>query len=351
MDHLFKPDIFSTKLPEWTRGSMNSFSGLNTLLNYLPAGFNSEQPLIEYSGGLEINSSNFKLSVNGESLLLKRWSKSAEKNQVESVLRTMDWLANSEIPVPKPIKFGDDSFLLQHDGYFWSCYPFVDGEYFSGKGSQISSVALITAKLTNALSKLPPELIPDKGPLHLTDEDDRIIIEIEGLRSKWEVFFGTEYTKNLEDSWELLTNNWHRIRKMRVNPGPELAVHFDLHPHNMIFNDSQASAVLDFESCKVMPVGYALAFAGLKQCRQTIAFHGDTSLARETGRIYLNILSAELERYKPLTNNFCDLALAEIIRRICIIFRLNISGNKEWNKVLPVQLAHLYEAKALFENN
>lgn len=349
MGTLFSPDIFSSAWPEWTKGSFNSFSGLKTLVDYLPAGFNSNQLLIEYSGGLEINSSNFKVSLKGESLLLKRWSKSAKKDQVERVLLTMDWLANSEIPVPRPIKFGDGSFLLQHEGYFWSCYPFVDGEYFSGKGSQITSVALITAKLTNALSKLPPELIPDKGPVHLTDEDDRIIIEIEGLQSKWEVFFGTEYAKHLEDSWELLTLNWHRIRKMGANPGPEMAVHFDLHPHNMIFNDSQATAVLDFESCKVMPVGYALAFAGLKQCRQTIAFHGDASLARETGRIYLNILSSELEIYKPLVNNFCDLALAEIIRRICIIFRLNISGNKEWNRVLPVQLAHLYEAKALFE--
>lgn len=349
MGHLFSPDIFSSTRAEWTRGSMNSFPGLNTLVNYLPAGFNSERPLIEYSGGLEINSSNFKLSVKGESILLKRWSKSAEKNQVERVIGTMDWLANSGIPVPRPIKFSDGSYLLQHEDHYWSCYPFVDGEYFSGRGNQITSVALITAKLTYALSKLPPELIPDKGPVHLTDEDDHTLTEIEGLHSKWEVFFGTEYTKLLEESWVVLTDNWQRIRKMRVNAGPEMAVHFDLHPHNMIFNDSQATAILDFESCKMMPVGYALAFAGLKQCRQTIAFQGDPSLALKTGRNYMNILSSELEISKPLINNFCDLALAEIIRRICIIFRLNISGNKEWNRVLPIQLAHIYEAKALFE--
>ena len=349
MSIIFSPDIFSSTRPEWTRGSMNSFPGLNTLVNYLPAGFNSERPLIEYSGGLEINSNNLKLSVNGKSILLKRWSKSAEKNHVERVLGTMNWLANSEIPVPRPIKFSGGSYLLQHEGYYWSCYPFVDGEYFSGRGNQITSVALITAKLTDALSKLPSHLIPDKGPVHLTDEDDFTLTKIEGLHNKWEGFFGTEYTKLLEESWVVLTHNWHRIRNMGANPGPETAVHFDLHPHNMIFNDSQLTAVFDFESCKVMPVGYALAFAGLKQCRQNIAFHGDASLARATGRIYLNILSSELQIYKPLVNNFCDLALAEIIRRICIIFRLNISGNKEWNRVLPVQLAHLYEAKALFE--
>lgn len=349
MVHLFSHDIFSSSRPEWTGGSLNSFPGLNALVEYLPAGFNSGQLVIEYSGGLEINSSNFKLSANGESILIKRWSKSAEKNHVERVLDTMDWLANSGIPVPRPIKFSGGSYLLQHEGYYWSCYPFVDGEYFSGRGNQITSVALITAKLTVALSKLPPELIPDRGPVHLTDEDDLTLIEIEGLRSKWEDFFGAGYTKLLEESWATLTDNWERIRKMRVNAGPEMAVHFDMHPHNMIFNDSQASAILDFESCKMMPVGYALAFAGLKQCRQTIAFQGDPSQALKIGRNYMNILSSELEISKPLINNFCDLALAEIIRRICIIFRLNISGNKEWNRVLPVQLAHLYEAKALFE--
>lgn len=349
MSHLFRTDIFSSSRPKWTKGSIDSFPGLKTMIDYLPEGFNSETPLIEYSGGLEINSNNFRLSFKGESLIIKRWSKNIEKNQAERVLRTMDWLANSEIPVPRPIKFRDDSLLLLNKGYYWSCYPFINGDYFSGKDNEISNVALITAKLTNALSKLPPELIPDQGPAHLTDHDDRIINEIEGLRSKWELFFGIEYAKILEDSWEFLTDNWQSLRKIGVNAGPELAVHFDLHPHNMIFNDSKVSAVLDFESCKLMPVGYALGFAGLKQCRQTIAFHGDSLIARETGRNYLNILSSELQVYKPIEENFSDLAMAEIIRRICIIFRLNISGNKEWNKVLPVQLAHLYEAKALFE--
>lgn len=345
----FSPDIFSSPRPKWMSGSIDSSNGLSSLIHYLPGDFCSGNTSIEYAGGLEINSSNFRLSINGESILVKRWSKAAEETQLLRILGTMVLLADSGMPVPRPINFSNENSLLLLDGYYWSCYPFMDGDYFSGKGDEINNAAFITAKLTEVLSKLPNELIPESGPLHLTDADNQILNEIDGLRSKWNEFFGAEYKDLLEDSWVSLIDNWHRIRKVKIDAGPVLPVHFDLHPHNMIFNNSEASAILDFESCKMMQVGYALAFAGLKQCRQAIAFKGNPSLANEIGKNYLNVLSSNLELSKPWINNFCDLAMAEIIRRICIIFRLNIKGNREWNRVLPVQLAHLYEAKALFE--
>jgi hypothetical protein len=139
------------------------------------------------------------------------------------------------------------------------------------------------------------------------------------------------------------------LREEKIDAGAVMPVHFDLHPHNLIFNNFEVSAILDFEACKLMPVGYALAFAGLKQCRQAVVSCGDLSLTHAIGKQYVEILYSHFRDWKILFEKFSDLALSEVIRRLCIIFRLNVlHGNKEWNKVLPVQLAHLHEAKALF---
>ncbi len=343
----FKPDIFSDPVPKWTAGSIKN---LGSLFKHLPEDY-GKKTLVEYAGGLEINSNNFKLTENNKSIIVKRWSKASEQKQLERNLNTMEWLANAGLKVPRPIKFNDGDLLLNHGGYHWSCYPYFSGNYFSGKGSEINNAALITAGLANTLANLPSELMPETGPKHLTDGDNETLMETDQKRDSWKSFFGTEYSEVLENSWNNIMDDWARLKNKRINTGPSMASHFDMHPHNLIFSGSEVSAILDFEACKVMPIGYAIAFAGLKQCRQAVSIRGDSNSANKIGKNYIQDISSKLQMENSWTENFSDLALAEIMRRICIILRLNLQGNKDWNKVLPVQIAHLYEAKALFDNN
>lgn len=343
----FNPDIFSDPVPKWTMGSLKKFE---SLVNYLPEGY-GKNVVVEYAGGLEINSNNFKFTENNRSVIVKRWSKATEQKQLEQILNTMKWLADAGLKVPIPLKFIDGSFILNHDGSNWSCYPYFIGNYFSGKESEIINSALVTAELANTLANLPAELIPDTGPQHLTDGDNETLIDTDQNRNSWKSFFGTEYSELLENSWNDIIDTWSRLKNQRINAGPSIAAHFDLHPHNLIFEESKISAILDFESCKVMPVGYAIAFAGLKQCRQAVSISGNSILANKIGQNYIQGIKTKLQMDDSWIENFSDLALAEIMRRICIILRLNLEGNKDWNKVLPVQIAHLYEAKMLFGNN
>jgi Ser/Thr protein kinase RdoA (MazF antagonist) len=323
---------------------------LGSLFKHLPEDF-GKNAVVEYAGGLEINSNNFKITENNKSIIVKRWSKATEQKNLERILNTMEWLANAEVKVPNPIKFNDGALLLNNDGYHWSCYPYFSGNYFSGRGSEIKNASLITAELANSLANLPTELMPESGPQHLTDGDNETLIEIDQNRDSWKSFFGTEYSELLDNSWSTIIDNWNRLKNQRINAGPSMAAHFDLHPHNLIFKESKISAILDFEACKVMPVGYAVAFAGLKQCRQAVCISGDSNSANKIGQNYIKDIKSKLQMDDSWIENFSDLALAEIMRRICIILRLNLQGNKDWNKVLPVQIAHLYEVKALFENN
>lgn len=343
----FSPDIFSDPIPKWTTGSIKS---LGSLTRYLPEDF-GKKTLVEYAGGLEINSNNFKLTDNNKSVIIKRWSKASEQKQLERILNTMEWLESAGMKVPRPIKFTDGSLLLNQGGLNWSCFPYFSGNYFSGKDSEINNAALMTARLASTLSNLPAELMPEAGPKHLTDGDNETLIDTDQNRNRWKSFFGTEYSELLKNSWNDIIDTWSRLKNQRINAGPSIAAHFDLHPHNLIFEESKISAILDFEACKVMPVGYAIAFAGLKQCRQAVSISGNSNSANKIGQNYIKDIKSKLQMDTSWTENFSDLALAEIMRRICIILRLNLHGNKDWNRVLPVQIAHLYEAKILFGNN
>ena len=83
---------------------------LGSLFKYLPEYF-ANNAVVEYAGGLEINSNNFKLTKNNKSIIVKRWSKATEQKQLERILNTMEWLANAGMKVPKPIKFNDGNLL------------------------------------------------------------------------------------------------------------------------------------------------------------------------------------------------------------------------------------------------
>ncbi len=349
MTATFKPDIFSVSKPKWTKGSFRSAGAVENLLPYLPGDFSPQTTLLEYAGGFELNSNNFKLTSGSKRIIVKRWSKAAKKDQLNTVLGTMEWLSDTGMPVPKPARFSSQGTLQELNGYYWSYYPFVEGDYFSGKGTELENAACITAKLTALLSEMPKEFQPGNGPEHLTADDNAILEEANRVRKDWPVLFGLEYAVLLNDCWQALVETWERLYVEKSDAGPVIAVHFDLHPHNLIFNNFEASAILDFEACKLMPVGYALSFAALKQCRQTMACEETISSASVIGKKYTDILGANFKTIVPFVQQFSDLASAEAIRRICIILRLNIrDSNKDWNSVLPIQLGHLAEAKALF---
>jgi hypothetical protein len=98
-----------------------------------------------------------------------------------------------------------------------------------------------------------------------------------------------------------------------------------------------------------MESGYALGFASLKLCRQSVV---KTSLKpKEVADIWLNNLAESFPDNKEFFPFIGDLAIAEVLRRIAIILRLNIvDSNPKWNAFLPVQLNHLQEARLLFNN-
>lgn len=335
--------------PGWAGLDPAMTSALDEVLSRLPQ---TLLPLVgepEQSDALGINSNNFRLNTAKGAFVLKRWSDQALAVDVQRTLAIMAWLASRQLPVPGPVELGQGGFTLSAGSGTWSLFPFVDGAYFSGADDELRAAAEATGLLMETLPLLPAACLPTEGPAHMTAADAELLHRVKDVSRTWDALLGAEHAGLLALSWPVLMAEWENLSAARPAAGRTQAAHFDLHPHNLLVSGGNVAAVLDFEACKVMPAGYALGFAALKQCRQAMTLRRPQGDPRLVGSFYADHLLRTCPSARPLVTQLGDLAVAEVLRRICIILRLNLeNGEKKWNKVLAVQLGHLGEARALF---
>jgi hypothetical protein len=335
--------------PGWVRVDRAMASALDEILSRLPKVLLPLHSDPERSDALGINSNNFRLNTAMGVFVLKRWSDQAAPRGVQNTLAIMAWLASRQLPVPAPVELQQGSFTLPLGSGTWSLFPFVEGAYFSGADDELRDAAEVTGRVMETLSLLPASCLPAEGAVQMTAADGELLRRVKDVSRTWEALLGTERAELLALSWPLLMTEWENLSAAKLNSGRTQAAHFDLHPHNLLVRGGKVAAVLDFEACKVMPVGYALGFAALKQCRQAMTLQPLAGDPRLVGSLYADHLLRSFPGARDLVAHLGDLAVAEALRRICIILRLNLEdGEKKWNKVLAVQLGHLGEARALF---
>ena len=324
-------------------------STLDDVLSRLPKDLLPLKGDPEQSDALGINSNNFRLNTAKGVFVLKRWSDQASLLDIKNTLSIMAWLASQKMPVPAPIMLQQDSFALSVGSSRWSLFPFVAGTYFSGADDEFRSAAESTGSLMETLLQLPAARLPSDGPAQMTVADGAILARMKNASRTWDALLGEELAALLTVSWPLLISEWENLSATKLPKSRIQAAHFDLHPHNLLVADGRITGVLDFEACRVMPVGFALGFAALKQCRQVMSLSTFSTNPRFVGSLYADHLLRSCPWVHDLVPHFGNFAVAEVLRRICSIFRLNLESNeKKWNKVLVVQLTHLEEARELF---
>jgi Ser/Thr protein kinase RdoA (MazF antagonist) len=231
----------------------------------------------------------------------------------------------------------------------WSLFRFIPGEYYNGRDAQLEVAADMAARLHSALFETPQQWLPDAGPIHFSERDNDVFLQARARIDDWEDIFGPECALVLAENWKTVEAAWVKLRRATPDSGAMQPAHFDLHPHNILMLNHNIVAVLDFDACKLMPPGYALAFAGLKLCRQAVAEFGGELTAAAAGRKFVQTVCEREPRYVSQVKHFSVLAIAEVLRRIGIILRLNlVDSDKTWNHVLPIQIKHIGEAQALF---
>ena len=346
---LFKPDIFSKAIPNWIKATDCLESELAPIISKIVSSFSLNELVIDYSGSLEINSSDFRLSFSNKKYILKKWPTNYSHRSLVNIEKTILYCKEKKIPVPNAIPFKNGNTILESNNYLWTCSEFIAGEYFSGKNNQLNEASLITAKTVNALYNLPKGIHPTKKINHKIDELLLLFERIDRLYVNWEKYFGHEISLTLETNWSRIKQKCIDLKCLQIDGGQIFPNHYDMHPHNLLFINDKPTSLLDFDSIVEIQVGYSVAYSALKQCRQSIAHSQNLNAVSKIGKHYIDSLRKNLDIGDiEWIDNFKALAQIETIRRIGILLELNLNGNNAWNKVFPLLISNLYEAEELF---
>ena len=353
---MFSPDLFSNPIAKYEECFENESSiAVDIIHNYYQC-INFKDFKILKLNGIEINSKNFYLKGQKKSFILKKLNKGENLNLVNKQLYLTNWLSTQKIPIPKVIK-PDNSisqFVKYNDDKYY-LMEFIDGLYFEGFEKSLTNSVQVILDLFNLLELAPNDFkVKDEQKFDYCFSSLRKIIEeAESLKDEWEGIFESDHTL-LDSSWKKIRTTFDLLSKREVdfNLSRKGLCHIDLHPHNILMQNDKILGILDFSSFLKGSINTSLSFGFFKLARQAAVY----------GKINTNIESVfpkineafELVKKQEYLDNPKDMLFysqIEIIRRLLLIVDLNINyNNKEWNKILPVQISSLYESEFLFNN-
>jgi len=340
----FSRDIFSLPRAVWQSVDATT-EGMIVAVFEAGNGISLGSMTPERISGLEINSRNFRVRLSDGRLAVLK-SSTARGSMVARQIA--EHLNRSGIPAPKPIPFSSEMYEVEQYGVVWSLSEFIDGDYFTGDGGELENAATLCNRLLGAMQHLSfGDAVSAWEGCNQVD-GTKLFAEVGCRQAEWGHLLGVNSVL-LENEWSSLLTFWENIWADPPATEWQGLMHFDLHPHNLLYRDGHVAAVLDLESFRSIPLGVAVGFAGLKLCRQAVAHHGSAINVGDVGARFANAFLAEAGS-SPLSHlDLAKLAQLEVFRRITAILRLAFhEGNSQWNHVLPIQLNHLYEADALF---
>ena len=355
MIEVFRPDIFSRSRPQFSPVSASAAEiVLRTLrTRFTRAIWRIED--IEQFGGTEINSNNFKFVSSTGCFLLKRLPAMANLETLRRQLALAHWLhGQAGVRVPPMVRVDDDSLLCTSDGAHWCLFEFVAGDFFHGGDAELVSAADQIGRLQWALDRHPAELSLPARWEYATVADQEIFTAVDSRRADWNDLFGATSATLLAQRWDHVCEVERELRCV-ANLYPSLRVtacHCDLHPHNILMAGPAVAAFIDFESFTTMPVEAALGFAAYKLVRQHAVAQSltraDRQRVRQAATQFVTGLRSSMERSVD-PGALRLMALAEIFRRLLVVFRLNVrDGDVRWNHVLPMHLSGFEEIELMF---
>lgn len=345
----FEADFFSSSKPIWYDCLEERTNEIRKLVSHHFPSLDKLENKVKQVGGIEINSNNYCIENLHGKFLLKNWGISLNLNDINGICELTSSLTKRNLPVSKLIPAFNQSLVISYNNQNWSLFQFDNSDFYSGTVQELKEVAQATGLLFTNLSNIDDYLISLKKPEICSPKDYQLFkVFFANPDVVYKVFKDSEiellksYKKLLQNEIELVFNSEYNLGAFQFS-------HFDLHPHNILMKDGKVSSFLDLDSIRLMESGYALSFASLKLCRQSVVKTG--LKPKDVANIWLNNLDEYLPNNKEFFPFIGDLAIAEVLRRIAIILRLNIvDRNPNWNAFLSVQLNHLKEARLLFNN-
>ena len=176
-------------------------------------------------------------------------------------------------------------------------------------------------------------------------ETKKILEELFFRRSEWSSLFPPSECAALAREEKRFRSTFDKIIFFNDGAYTKIApTHIDLHPHNVLISEQGKSVIVDIDSLQRADKIQSLSFAAFKLIRQHIV-HDKPSDRDAPVQEFMSILDIDMD-----AETFGHYAMAEVIRRIGIIADLNMhKENRQWNKVLHMQLAALHEIPHIFK--
>ena len=321
---LFKKDIFSYNQDIYIKKRSLSLNSINDyLLKKKKIKKNIEKDILQLKN---------KLTLNSEIYLFKNGNK---KNILKVNLLKQKSLRNKEIRkinfLTKNFKFLScpyDIFDFQKKRY--ELIQFIEGKIFNGNLNEFIRILKIYNKFflkkkNNYFKKVE----------YFTQKEEKNL-----KRFYYQNFPNNKYMKLVINEWDRLKFQFKNKKKIK-----KILFHNDIHPKNVLIKKDGNIVILDYQSYKQVVPEIAFSYSLLKMTRQVIS--------KSKKNLNKKILNEIKKKVKKL--NFCvnkwnlsvsDLAIMEILRRICIIIKIKNIYIK--NKILIILIRNLLEAHYLF---
>ena len=338
--NLFCPDLFSESIPSFGSLEPSTETRLSRLFeeNYPNCG---RLEKITRCGEIGINSANFRIKTNESSYILKCVSKSFD--EVKPTVDLAVWLHRQGVAVPSIYANNIEQLITRGSNDVFYLMEEVVGSFVSGEHEDTAKIRELFESLLALSSSLtyPPANIP-LLPL-LSADDYAVLQDFERKLDFAADLLGVEAAKCLVRRWSEIRNLVvEHIADLGNNPLRTGLMHIDLHPHNIMLSKLERRAVaLDLDSFRICAPEVAMGFGLFKILRQTGTKACSISQLRSVKEELMSFdhaLSA---------TRYLLLARTEVLRRIIIILRLSLQGDKTWCHVLPVHLRGLNEIEVL----
>jgi Ser/Thr protein kinase RdoA (MazF antagonist) len=210
------------------------------------------------SAGAEKASNNFRVDGDKGSFLLKRShvGDGVKQGIIHSVL---DYLVEEGLPVTAPLKMRDDStFCVQGDSIY-VVYDFIDGEHFDGSRYELGMVGYELARIHKGMAEMP--YVDDVRRISTPLISHNLTL-LEDIFSK--VTPGTEFDNYVLSVRDEVLDASRRVAEVDFSGLPMQIIHYDLHPHNLLFRkiNPDLEAFFDFDimrySQRIRDVAFAM---------------------------------------------------------------------------------------------
>lgn len=181
------------------------------------------------------------------------------------------------IPVPCALASSNGRYVVEAFGSSWGCFRHVLGNYFQGRPGELLAAARGFAALSAALRESAPlpGAAADEGALV---EDLGEMVRATPIPPRYDETMAVLYSAHRN----ALLGVIDRVLKARLMiESCTQVMHTDYHPLNILLQEGQLTAILDFEDIKSYPVAAASGFAAYKLIRQALVSVPATERIRE----------------------------------------------------------------------